>query len=308
MADHDVLIVSFEGRVLQEHALRDGVTTIGRLPASTLVLSQPGVSRRHAEIRREPQGTVLIDVGSTEGTYVEGRRIPPQQPVALGNGSSFRIGPFTLTYRAASQVTPAPPEIDRAEEIVAEPVAADPHPATSPAPRAVALPPERESWPAEVPADALSQYLQHLPSLFHDNEFLGRFLLVFEAIWEPLERRQDHLPMYFDPRTCPPSLLPWVASVLGFRLPSTWPESRRRRILAEAMELSHWRGTTYGLARVIEVCTGLSPVISDESCPPFVFRITISIPPSSGIPRELVEHLVRLHKPAHAGYILEVRT
>ncbi len=302
MPDFDVLIVSFQGQVLQEHAVHDGVTTIGRLPVNALVLSQPGVSRRHAEIRKQHEGTVLTDLGSTDGTYIESWRIPPHQPVALASGSSFRIGPYTLTYRAASRVPPAPPEVDRPDEIEA------PRSAPPAAARVVALPPDRESWPAELPEAVRSQYVEHLPSLFHDNEFLGRFLLIFEAIWEPLERRQDHLPMYFDPRTCPRSLLPWVGSVLGISLPSNWPESRRRRILAEAMELSHWRGTAYGLARIIEVVTGLSPVISDESCPPFVFRITISIPPASGVARELVEHLVRLHKPAHAGYILEVRT
>lgn len=159
---------------------------------------------------------------------------------------------------------------------------------------------------------ALSQqnksiYSRYLPDIFQENDFLQRFLYIFEDIWEPLEQRQDHIHMFFDPRTCPTSFLPWLASWLGLSFNPHWPEARRRQLLAQAMELYRWRGTRYGLIRIIEVCTGITPTITENSLEPFVFRVRITLS-NSTVDRELIEELIQTHKPAHAGYILEVNT
>ena len=50
---------------------------------------------------------------------------------------------------------------------------------------------------------APSRYLGYLPIIFHDTDFLRRYLLIFESIWEPLENRETHIDMYVDPRTAP---------------------------------------------------------------------------------------------------------
>jgi phage tail-like protein len=173
-----------------------------------------------------------------------------------------------------------------------------------PAPLAVARPalPTRR-----ISRDSDSRYLYDLPLAFQNShsDFLRRFLLIFESIWEPLEQRQDFIHLYFDPRTCPEPFLAWLASWLDLSLQAHWPEARRRQLVAEAMELYRLRGTRYGLMRMIEVCTGLTPTITDER--PAVFRVALTIPRSSDITREFVEQLVQAHKPAHAGYVLEVR-
>ena len=63
------------------------------------------------------------------------------------------------------------------------------------------------------------------------------------------------------------------------------------------------------LARMIEVCTGLMPEISDgPPLDPFVFRVRLTIPKGSDVDPAFVEDLIRTHKPAHAGYILEIRS
>ena len=77
------------------------------------------------------------------------------------------------------------------------------------------------------------------------------------------------------------------------------------------MELYSWRGTRYGLARMIEVCTGLTPVITESLSQPYVFHIRVTLPPGSPgetIDKALIEELIQAHKPAHAGYVLEVTT
>jgi phage tail-like protein len=112
--------------------------------------------------------------------------------------------------------------------------------------------------------------------------------------------------MYFDPHTCPPELLEWLASWLDLAVNNHWPEARRRRLLAEATDLYRWRGTRYGMTRMIEVCTGLTPEISDSIATPFVFRVQLHIPAESDVDAALIDDLVRFHKPAHAGYVIEL--
>jgi phage tail-like protein len=190
--------------------------------------------------------------------------------------------------------------------------AAAPSPTSVPAaPSSVALSPAPQpAKPMRRPVDVDDGlYRRYLPDIFQDDDFLRRFLHIFEDIWEPLEHRQDHIEMYFDPRTCPASFLPWLASWLDVPFHPHWPEARHRRLLSQAMELYTWRGTRYGLVRMIEVCTGLVPTITESPTQPFVFHIRIILPPgmSGGeVDRNLIEELIQTHKPAHAGYILEV--
>lgn len=80
-------------------------TTIGRDPTCDIVLSQPGVSRRHAAIRRTETGYFeLRDLRSTNGTRVQN---DPIREMILLDKDRFRIGDvrFTLEIEA---VEPAP--------------------------------------------------------------------------------------------------------------------------------------------------------------------------------------------------------
>lgn len=51
-----------------------------------------GVSRVHALIRRSPEGIVLIDEGSANGTFLNGYHLPPQLPYPLHSGDEVRFG------------------------------------------------------------------------------------------------------------------------------------------------------------------------------------------------------------------------
>ncbi|TWF73138.1 uncharacterized protein DUF1707 [Kitasatospora viridis] len=59
--------------------------TIGRVPGSGLLLNDASVSRQHAELRREGSGWVLYDLGSTNGTHVNGHRIAGAVRVRAGD-------------------------------------------------------------------------------------------------------------------------------------------------------------------------------------------------------------------------------
>lgn len=307
------IIVRFEGNVIQTIPLTRTAITIGRAPDVGISLPHPLISRAHAEVRLDAQGLILTDLGSSNGTFIGEERLAPQQPRILTDRMSFRIGPYQLIYQAAQ--SPQAPEAW--VEVQDEQRETDTIPTQQPATRreapAPAMVPSRVPQavsPVPRPRAQVTQsvYSRYLPGLYQENDFLQRFLSIFEDIWEPLEQRQDHIEMYFDPRTCPVSFLPWLASWLGLTFNPHWPEARRRRLLAQAMDLYRWRGTRYGLIRMIEVCTGLTPVIIENPLEPFVFRIRITGTSENAVDKEFIEELIRIHKPAHAGYILEVNT
>ena len=291
------IIVQYQGQDVHVKPI-DGNLSIGRLPENDLALALPGVSRRHAEIQQTETGLVIVDLDSEKGTFVAGNRLLPGQPYPLPVGTAIQIGPFVLTYQlldggSSSQVSPD-------QQMTVEPTIIE----IEPVPSVPIKPPrERESMPLTV---GQSSYLQYLPAIFHEHDFIDRFLRIFETIWEPLEWRQNSLEMYFDPRTAPTSMLDWLAGWLGLPVAMHYPDSRRRALLHEAMDLYRWRGTTYGLARFIELSTGFPATITGEPGKPFVIRIKINPPPDETVPLELLEDVIRTHKPAVMGYVIEV--
>ncbi len=80
--------------------------TIGREPSNTLILDDALCSRNHARIiKLADQGTVryqLIDVGSSNGTFVGGQRLASNQPFWLTPGNVIRIGTQEWTFEAVS--------------------------------------------------------------------------------------------------------------------------------------------------------------------------------------------------------------
>jgi ABC-type multidrug transport system ATPase subunit/pSer/pThr/pTyr-binding forkhead associated (FHA) protein/ABC-type multidrug transport system permease subunit len=77
--------------------------TIGRAADCDLLLDSPLVSRHHARLERSGATHVLIDLGSTNGTYVNSQRIDRAE---LRAGDVVQIGPYRFTYQpgAISQV------------------------------------------------------------------------------------------------------------------------------------------------------------------------------------------------------------
>ncbi|HEV2767456.1 MAG TPA: FHA domain-containing protein [Acidimicrobiales bacterium] len=79
--------------------LDQAVTSAGRHPKSDIFLDDVTVSRRHAEVRRRPEGYVLCDVGSLNGTYLNRERI--EDETTISNGDEVQIGRFKLVFLAA---------------------------------------------------------------------------------------------------------------------------------------------------------------------------------------------------------------
>jgi hypothetical protein len=83
----------------QRLAVTAHAITIGRLPECTIVLNDPNTSRRHAEIRRGLQGTTVVDLGSTNGTKVNGQRITGEHTLAAGD--IITVGNTHLRFEAS---------------------------------------------------------------------------------------------------------------------------------------------------------------------------------------------------------------
>lgn len=60
-----------------------------------------GVSRLHAALRRGPDGWEIVDLGSANGTRLNGARLPPQAPRAVRDGDEIRLGDLALEIRLA---------------------------------------------------------------------------------------------------------------------------------------------------------------------------------------------------------------
>jgi hypothetical protein len=71
---------------------------LGRLPECAVVLNDPNVSRRHAEIRRRGSDVVVVDLGSTNGTRVNGMRVKEQ---LLNDGDEIEVGTSTVVFEAS---------------------------------------------------------------------------------------------------------------------------------------------------------------------------------------------------------------
>ncbi len=87
-------------RVGQEFRLYRGTTRIGRDPDNELIAATAQMSRHHAEIRYDGTCWNLVDLQSTNGTFVNGQRIWPGQPRRLQPGDVVRFGP-TVEFRVA---------------------------------------------------------------------------------------------------------------------------------------------------------------------------------------------------------------
>lgn len=78
------------------YELQTPVTLLGRGTDCDLRLVDPGVSRHHAELRVEEDQVVLVDLGSTNGTFVNGQ---PVRRVVLTDGTNVTLGRTTLVFR-----------------------------------------------------------------------------------------------------------------------------------------------------------------------------------------------------------------
>jgi hypothetical protein len=88
-------LVTGDGRRIP---VADRPVVIGRLSTCDIPLGDPQVSRRHAEVRRDSEGFCVFDLGSTNGTVVNGA---PVRERRLADGDELRIGSATILFETS---------------------------------------------------------------------------------------------------------------------------------------------------------------------------------------------------------------
>lgn len=286
----DRLFVQLHGETMRMLVLDMSLLSIGRTPDNGLSLPDQNVAIRHAEIRLLDGRFTITDLGNGD-TYIGGRKLVPFQPQLLDEGTLIQIGPYILAY-LPNHDEDTPPELPEPDLLPREFTR---HP----------LAPPRDRFAVVGSQKKKSIYLDFLPTLFTESDFLGRYLMIFETIWEPLQQRQDHIHMYFDAGTAPETMLKWLATWLDVEFDPHWPEQRKRLWLQEAMQLLRWRGTRYGLRRALELGTGVTPFFETDPDQPYFLRVVIADPDTlnaEGVTRDSVLGMIQRHMPAHVLY------
>jgi phage tail-like protein len=197
----------------------------------------------------------------------------------------------------------------------------------------------------EFMVETKGSYLQYLPALFEQDEFMTRFLMLFESFWSPIDRQVQNIEQYFDPDMTPAVFLPWLASWFNLTLDDTWAEDQQRELLGLVMWLYRRRGTRVALHRYLEILTrhpveiverrarnlmlgkgarlGVGVAVGTGNRP-HSFAVKLQLPPihvSPGLDEEaakreaarreskrrtLIERLIQGEKPAHTTYHLEI--
>ena len=127
--------------------------SIGRAPDNQVVLADAQSSSHHAEVRPDAQGYAIVDLSSTNGTFVNEQRLAPQSPRLLMPGDVVRIGTTQFTYEVAGSY-------DATMRANAGDFASQPYQPT------VATPPP-SAWPSNYAAESQPGY-QQPPSAYGD--------------------------------------------------------------------------------------------------------------------------------------------
>lgn len=189
MAIH--LEVSHPGSPPHQVELPGPVAVLGRDPSCDLVLSDTKCSRRHAVVEEGPDGLVIRDAGSANGTYVNGSRL---ESAPLRPGDTVRIGETTLRVGgdAGETIVLAPHDLQMPGEPAAGPPpgpppgpargpATDPARRPSPRPRRGPPPLPRPAPPVPRQQPPTLRVLQALWVLAAPAWMIGSLLLALRA-------------------------------------------------------------------------------------------------------------------------------
>jgi len=168
------LVVRLKGRPLKTYPFAGEEMSIGRLAENAIVIDNLSVSRTHATVRSSADGFVLRDLGSKNGTLLNGK---PAAEARLADGDCIGIGKYEILFQIPALEGAGPEDLDQTVII--------PH-----------FRPETGSAPARPDADAE----RALPRLFR-RSCLEEYPLAKERTVIGRRRNSDiRLPGFFAPR------------------------------------------------------------------------------------------------------------
>jgi phage tail-like protein len=152
-----------------------------------------------------------------------------------------------------------------------------------------------------------------LPRALATDEFVRRFVALFEEPATDLQLRIDALGELLDPAMAPSDHLPWLASWLGRHLDGAVPVAQQRVVVSQAGPSLPWRGTTRGLRILVESYTGAPAEVTDSGgvhlrgeWAPTAPVVRVAVPHTGGLDRSSLEELIRRDLPVGAALELHV--
>ncbi len=274
---------------------------VGRSSDNNLALNHREISRQHMRITwREDDKYLIEDLNSSNGVWLNEARLVARIPAEINVGDVIRVGPFLLTLSELvyEQIVQAPPAAQIVPQIPPQIATSytsmngdTPHHLTN-----LYLP--------GVPLDR-SNWMKYLPEVFGEQEFIGRFLLIFESMLAPVIWTIDNFDMYLSPEVAPEEWLQWMASWFDLLVLPDLPMENQRRIVQQIGWLFLRRGTPAGLQRLLELYFGVTPEILEDADCHFTVRIALS-ESNSELGKEVVDRLINSQRPAFSSYTLEI--
>ncbi|MEH2361650.1 phage tail protein [Nostoc sp.] len=172
-----------------------------------------------------------------------------------------------------------------------------------------------------------SNYMEFLPVLYREVDYIGRFMKIFEQAFQPAIDSFHVMWANLDPLTSSQALLPFLAHWVGWPIDSIWNLNQQRRLIRRAVELYCWRGTRKGLRLYLHLYTGLpldeqhisitepfgqSFILGEAKLGtavlaggrPFHFVVCLRPDRPNSIHEELIRQIIEQEKPAYCTYEL----
>ena len=99
--NQDQIIIAKQGQSPIAYTLSQSIVTIGRTQGNEIILDSPRISRHHARLKKTDNEWQIIDLVSSNGTYLDGRQLPAQKPTLWPIESTLTIGPYFLYQQPA---------------------------------------------------------------------------------------------------------------------------------------------------------------------------------------------------------------
>jgi len=209
-----------------------------------------------------------------------------------------------------------------------------PEPPATPTPTEEAVFPQFQAIDFHLHLRPRSLYLDYLPEIYREVDFIGRLLHIFERAFEPDVGILEAMWAYLDPALAPESMLAFLSHWVGWQSASGLSLARQRVLIKRAIELHRCRGTRRGLRQYIHLYTGLSldantpsgrqQIAIEEDLEAhlrlgqarlgqsaflggkrlFHFRVILRPPPNLELDESLIREIVEQAKPAACTYDL----
>jgi phage tail-like protein len=175
--------------------------------------------------------------------------------------------------------------------------------------------------------------IRFLPSVYQETdyesgEFLKKYLWIIQHLINSINLKLDDIHQYFNPMETTPEFLYWIASWFSIDANYLGSDEKSRLLIKNIVPLYQWRGTKIGIAKFLEILTGVKPEIIEDYIPlneyvildnklverPIIredfskYCFTIYFPVDSeyfDIKKMMtINYIVKLEKPAHSTYYI----